>query len=118
MTRQLVQRLAIEWGRPAARDVAPKRPLLKIDPERARAELRRACEMEEAERRSGHPLVVGAVVVLAWQLVGAGFVLASARTTDPVVGELLYQLAPAVGAAGGFFSAVVIYVRGAEHGEW
>lgn len=94
------------------------RPLLSISPERAAAELRRALEREESERRGGRLLVIAPLSVLAWQLIGAGFLLLSARTASPALGELLYHLSFAVGAAGGFFSAMVIYVIGAERGEW
>jgi len=95
-----------------------RRPLLSISPERAEAELRRALAREESERRGGRLLVIAPLIVLAWQLIGAGFLLLSARTTSLALGEFFYHLSFAVGAAGGFFSAMVIYVIGAERGEW
>jgi hypothetical protein len=104
------------WTDDAARGV--DRPLLTVSPERAEAELRRALEREASERRGGRLLVIGPVIVLLWQLIGASFILVSAHTSSPVLGELLYSLSFAVGAAGGFFSVVVIYVAGAERGEW
>ena len=95
-----------------------RRPLLSISPERAEAELRHALEREELEGRGGRLLVIAPLIVLAWQLVGAGFLLLSARTANLALGEFFYHLSFAVGAAGGFFSAMVIYVIGAERGEW
>jgi hypothetical protein len=55
---------------------------------------------------------------MAWNVAGMSLMGLSFHLTDLKYAELAFQLSFAVGYGGMFFSAVFIYVRGRETGEF
>lgn len=93
-------------------------PLLTLSEERKQREAKRAQERAAAERQRLRTVYLPLVIFASWQAIGAGFMLASAHTTDPRIGQVLYTAAFAVGYAGAFFHLVVYYTLGRERGDW
>ena len=86
--------------------------------ERIAMETRRSQEIEESYRNHRRFLRRAALILLAWNLAGVSLMGLSFHLVNQKYAELAFQLSFAVGYAGMFFSAVFIYVRGRETGEF
>ena len=81
-------------------------------------ETRRSQAIEESYRDHRRFLLRAILILMAWNLAGMSLMGLSFRLTDLKFAELAFQLSFAVGYGGMFFSAVFIYVRGRETGEF
>ena len=86
--------------------------------ERIAMETRRSEAIEESYRAHRRFLIRALLIIMAWNLAGIGLMGLSFHLTDLKYAELAFQLSFAVGYGGMFFSAVFIYVRGREIGEF
>lgn len=93
-------------------------PLLSIPEERQRREAQQAEAREVSERLRIRTVLVPLFIFAFWQVVGAGFMLASAHVADARMGQAYFSAAFAVGYGGAFFHLMVYYVRGRERDDW
>lgn len=97
---------------------APITPLVVIPEERRARELRRAQEREFLEGSSSRPVWICLLLLAAWQLIGAAFMLASFNVVEPRIAEVLFSASFAVGYGGAFFSLIAYYVRCRDRGDF
>jgi hypothetical protein len=86
--------------------------------ERIAMESRRAAAIEAGFRAHRWFLFRGALIYLFWLLAGLFLMGLSFHLTNQKYADLAFQLSFLVGYGGMFFSAVGIYVRGRERGEF
>ena len=86
--------------------------------ERIAMETRRSREIELSYRNHRRFLIRSGLILLAWNLVGLVLMGMSFHLETQRYANLLFQLSFFVGYGGVFFSAVFIYVRGRETGEF
>jgi hypothetical protein len=86
--------------------------------ERIAMETRRSRAIEESDRAHRRFLARAVLILLAWNVAGMALMGLSFHLTEPKYARLAFELSFAVGYGGMFFSAVFIYVRGRETGEF
>jgi hypothetical protein len=86
--------------------------------ERIAMEIRRSEAIQESYRAHRRFLLRALLIIMAWNVAGMSLMGLSFHLTDLKYAELAFQLSFAVGYGGMFFSAVFIYVRGRETGEF
>ena len=86
--------------------------------ERIAMEIRRSEAIEGSCRAHRRFLRRALLIIMTWNVAGLGLMGLSFHLADLKYAEMAFQLRFAVGYGGMFFSAVFIYVRGRETGQF